>query len=70
MAVLVAQFGAGSTGDQEVLSFPAELATFFHGDFIMKYFLWSFSPLPVIQEGQLSVSGDRMYTILVDCLED
>ena len=26
--------------------------------------------LPLIQEGQLSVSGERMYTILVDGLED
>ena len=26
--------------------------------------------LPLIQEGQLSVSGKRMYTILVNCLED
>ena len=26
--------------------------------------------LPLIQEGQLSVSGKRMGTILVNCLED
>ena len=26
--------------------------------------------LPLIQEGQLSVSGGRMCTILVNCLED
>ena len=26
--------------------------------------------LPLIQEGQLSVSGERMCTILVKCLED
>ena len=26
--------------------------------------------LPLIQEGQLSVSGERMYTILVNSLED
>ena len=26
--------------------------------------------LPLIQEGQLLVSGERMYTILVNCLED
>ena len=25
---------------------------------------------PLIQEGQLSVSGERMCTILVNCLED
>ena len=27
-------------------------------------------PLPLIQEGQLSVSAERMCTILVNCLED
>ena len=27
------------------------------------------SSLPLIQEGQLSVSGERMSTILVNCLE-
>ena len=59
------------TGDQEVAgSTPASSATFFRGDLIMKYFLWSFSPLPLIQEGQLSVSGKRMCTILVNRLED
>ena len=26
--------------------------------------------LPLIQEGQLSVSGERMCTILIKCLED
>ena len=26
--------------------------------------------LPLIQEGQLSVSGERLCTILVNCLED
>ena len=26
--------------------------------------------LPLIQEGQLLVSGEEMYTILVNCLED
>ena len=36
---------------------------------IMKYFLVILS-LPLIQEGQLSVSGERMCTILVNCLED
>ena len=35
----------------------------------MKYFLRSFS-LPLIQEGQLSVSGEIMCTILVNRLED
>ena len=66
----MAQLDACPTGDQEVAgSTPTGLATFFHGDLIMKYFLRSFSP-PLIQEGQLSVPGERMCTILVNCLED
>ena len=48
---------------------PLRSATFFRGD-------WSWNSstvilsLPLIQEGQLSVSGERMCTILVDRLED
>ena len=45
MPTLVAQLNACLTGGQEVAgSTPARLATFFHGDLIMKYFLRSFSP--------------------------
>ena len=56
------------TGNQEVVgSTPAGSVTFFRGDLIMKYFLLS---LQLIQERQLSVSGERMCTILVNCLED
>ena len=41
----MAQLDARPTGDLEVVgSSPAGSATFFHGDLIMKYFLWSFSP--------------------------
>ena len=40
----VSQLDAPPTGDQEVVALiPAGSTTFFHGDFIMKYFLWSFS---------------------------
>ena len=63
----VAQLDARPTGDQEVVgSTPAWSTAFFHGDLIMKYFL----SLLLIQEGQLSVSGGRMCTILVNSLED
>ena len=56
------------TGDQEVAgSTPAEVGNILSWRLIMKYFLRS---LPLIQEGQLSVSGERMYTILVNRLED
>ena len=41
----MAQLDMCPTGDQEVAgSTSAGLATFFHGDLIMKNFLWSFSP--------------------------
>ena len=40
---------------------PARLATFFCGDLIMKYFL----SLLLIQEGQLSVSGETQYWLTV-----
>ena len=56
------------TGDQKVAgSTPTEVGIILSRRLIMKYFLWS---LPLIQEGQLSVSGDRMCTILVNRLED
>ena len=59
------------TGDQEVAgSTPAEVGNILSWKLIMKYFLRSFSPFPLIQEGQLSVSGERMCTILVNRLED
>ena len=48
----VAQLDAHPTGDQELRS-----ATYFSVDMIMKYFLRPFSPL--IQEGHLSVSGEK-----------
>ena len=56
------------TGDQEVTgSTPAEVGNILSRRLIMKYFLWSFF-LPLIQERQLSVSGERMCTILVNRL--
>ena len=61
------------TGDQEVAgSTPAKVGNILSWRLIMKYFLWSFSDLslPLIQEGQLSVSGEVMCTILVNHLED
>ena len=58
----VAQLDGRSTGDQEVAGLtPARSATFFRGDLIMKYFL----SLLLIQEGQLSVSSERICTLLV-----
>ena len=57
------------TGDQEVAgSTPAEVGNILSWRLIMKYFLRSILSLPLIQEGQLSVSGERMCTILVNRL--
>ena len=44
------------------------LGTFFHGELIIKYFQRSSHLL--IQEGQLSVLGERIFTILVNPLEE
>ena len=52
MAGSVAQLDAYLTGDQEVAgSTPAGLATFFHEEFIMKYFLQSFTPFRRFKKG-------------------
>ena len=53
------------TGDQEVAdSTPADVGN------IHEIFSTIILSLPLIQEGQLSVSGERMCTILVNRLED
>ena len=65
----MAQLDVQSTDDQGVAGLtPAGPATFFCGDHeifsTVILFLW------LIQEGQLSVSGERMCTMLVNCIED
>ena len=58
------------TGDQEVaVSTPAEVGNIFV-DIDHEIFSAVILSLPLIQEGQLSVSGERMCTILVNRLED
>ena len=67
----MARLDARGTGDQEVAgSSPAGSATFFRWRFDHEIFSTVILSLPLIQEGQLSVSGKRMCTILVSCLED
>ena len=57
------------TGDQEVAgSTPAGQHSFVEIDH--EIFSTVILSLPLIQEGQLSVSGERMCTILVNRLED
>ena len=66
----VAQLDAGPTGDQEVAgSTPARSAPSFM-EFDYEIFPMVIVSLPLIQEGQLSVSDKRMCTILVNHLED
>ena len=59
------------TGDQEVAgSIPAEVGNILSWRLIMNFFSTVILSLPLIQEGQLSVSGERICTILVNRLED
>ena len=60
----------GTTGDLEVAdSTPTRSATFFRGN-NHEIFSTVILSLTLIQDGQLSVSGIRMCTILVNRLED
>ena len=59
------------TGDQEVAgSTPAEVGNILSWRLIMKFFSTVILSLSLIQEGQLSVSGEIMCTVLVNRLED
>ena len=59
------------TGDQEVAgSTPAEVGNILFVEIDHEIFATVIFSLPLIQEGQLSVSGERMCTILVNRLED
>ena len=68
MPASVAKLDAHLTCDQEVAgSTLVGSATFFHGDY-NEIFSMVILSLPLIQEGQLLVSGKRMCTILVNAL--
>ena len=59
----VAQLDAGPTGDKEVAgSTPTEVGNILSWRLIMKYFLRSFSPFPLIQE-RLFFRGDWSWNI-------
>ena len=60
--VLSASFRSDRLASKTVANFSA-------CDLIL-FFSMVILSLPLIQEGQLSVSGERMCTILVNCLED
>ena len=55
------QLGASLTTNQGVASSSPGPATYFRGDLPWNYF-YGHSPLPLIQEGQMSVSGESMCT--------
>ena len=59
------------TGDQEVAgSTPAEVGNYSFVEIDHEIFSTVILSLPLIQEGQLSVSGERMCTLLVNRWED
>ena len=71
LSVWVAQLDAHLTGDQDVAgSTPAKVGNILFVEIDHEIFSAVILSLPLIQEGQLSVSGKRMCTILVNCLED
>ena len=55
----LAQSGASLTANQGVAGSSPGLATYFRGDLSWNNF-FGHSPLPLIQEGQMSVSGESM----------
>ena len=61
----MAHLDARPTNHQEVAG-----STFFYWRFDHEIFSTVIISLPLIQEGQVSVSGERMCTILVSRLED
>ena len=67
----MAQFNARPAGDQEVAGLtPCRVGNILSWTFDHEIFSVVILSLPLIQEGQLSVSGERMCTILVNHLED
>ena len=64
----VAQLDVRTSGDQEVAG--STLARLAMWRFDHEIFSTAIFSLPLIQEWQLSVSGERMCTILVTCLEN
>ena len=59
------------TGDQEVAgSTPIEVGNILFVEIDHEIFSTVILSFPLIQEGQLSVSGERMCTILVNRLEE
>ena len=63
--------GCASDWRQEVAgSTPAEVGNILSLEIDHEIFSMAILSIPLLQEGQLSVSGERMCTILVNRLED
>ena len=66
----MAQLDARLTGDQEVAVRPPPGRQYYFVETDHEIFSTVILFLPLIQEGKLSVSGERMCTILVNRLEE
>ena len=66
----MAQLDACPMNDQEVSVQPPPRRQHFFVETLIDFFSRVFVPLPLIQEGYSLVSGERMYTSLVNRLED
>ena len=66
----VAQLDVGPTGDLEVEDLTPSNWQHFFSEIDYEIFSTVILSLLLIQEDQLSVSDERMYTILVNSLED
>ena len=66
----VAQFDGHLTGDRRLRVRPQPGQQYSFMEIDHEIFSSLILSLPLIQEGQLSVSGERMCIILVNCLED
>ena len=66
----MAQLDAHPTGDQAVVDSTPWVSNILSWRFDHEIFSVVILYLPLLQEGQLSVSGERMCTILANCLED
>ena len=66
----MAQSDAGPAGDQEVAGSTPLGRQYSFVEIDSEIFSMVILSLPLIREGQLSVSGKRMFTILVNRLED
>ena len=66
----MAHLDARPTGDQEVAGYPRQGRQHSFVEIDHEIFSTVIISLPLIQERQLSVSGERMCTILVYRLED